>query len=326
MRSKSDYFYSQAKGLVHKETGSLSLASSKTIHQYFDTLKLNDFYGLTEAQLLNPDEIRDIMPDINIDGIYAALYMPTDAYIDPFLLTQQLIEEARKHSLDVKEDVNVEDIIVEKNKVVSVSTSIGTIIPRYIVNATGAWAQTINTKLGYHPPVAYLQEQTLRCSYNAHFPSVRDIHENIFISITNDGILVKVEEVHTNTHSKKVKHSGAKSKGDNRLSKVFHRAPFLKELDISKIEQETNPVLITLDGNPIVGQVPNVENAYTAIGILDGICCAGSLALYLNKLIGNPYTEVIPSISTDRFHDNHNKDNLTKYCMDTYTTLFYPIF
>lgn len=332
MREKSDEFYSQVKGIKKRDIGSLSLATTESIDKFFNNLKINDFYGLTEAQLIEPEEIKYVMAGINTDGLYSALYMPTDVYIDPYSLTIQLIEEAKKYSLKVKENVMVDDIFVKKDKVVGVSTSDGIIVPNYVVNATGAWAQFLNCKLKYYPPALYFLEQTLLCDISCGlFPSVRDINEKIFFSPTTNGIIVKCyqeyqesniydNQIHNNTDD--LSDEVIQQRFNDIFLKVFNRAPFLQALDFTKLVN--NPILVTLDGNPIVGKIPHIENAYVAMGILDGICCAGDLAMYLNKLIRNPNTQVIPSISTDRFQGYVLAD-WEKECNTTYGNLFFPI-
>lgn len=106
------------------------------------------------AQLLAPEEIRELDPRIDPYGVGAAVYEPESGYGDPTGVTQGYAEAARARGVRIEQGTEVVAIRMEGDRVAGVRTAAGEeIATRVVVNAAGLWANRVAAMAGLRLPI-----------------------------------------------------------------------------------------------------------------------------------------------------------------------------
>ncbi|XP_042203368.1 sarcosine dehydrogenase, mitochondrial-like [Homarus americanus] len=104
-------------------------------------MSLSKVFGV-ESHLLNPAQIKDLHPLLNVNDLQSAVYTPTDGSMDPAGICLALTRAARWAGARVVEGCRVTDITTAETtlggrKVTEVHTTRGVIKTNVVVNATG---------------------------------------------------------------------------------------------------------------------------------------------------------------------------------------------
>lgn len=121
-------------------------------------VKLQTSLGV-DVRLINNDELKELVPDINTDDVVGATYCPTDGYTDPYEVAQGYARQARRLGAKIREKTPVTAINVSHGKVVSVETEKGTISTPIIVNSAGPWSGEIGKMANLDLPIKPYRRQ-----------------------------------------------------------------------------------------------------------------------------------------------------------------------
>lgn len=102
----------------------------------------------------NIAEVRQMVPWLDINSIRSAAFLPTDGYIDPYLLTMSYTKAAQARGAIVRPRTEVLDVSIEQQKVRGVLTNAGQISCGSVVDACGVWAATFSQRAGFPLPMA----------------------------------------------------------------------------------------------------------------------------------------------------------------------------
>ncbi|WBW97399.1 NAD(P)/FAD-dependent oxidoreductase [Oceanirhabdus sp. W0125-5] len=103
--------------------------------------------GIEDVRKLGISELKEIEPNISED-IKWGVHIPSTAVTSPYKMTIAYAENAINNGVDIALNTMIEDISVEKNKIVSVKTNKGEIKTDLIVNAAGVFADEIADMAG----------------------------------------------------------------------------------------------------------------------------------------------------------------------------------
>lgn len=161
-----------------REVGGLRLASSaERMEDLKRLVGMARSFGMP-MELLTPQEALDLFPIMNIEGVQGAAYTPNDGVIDPTGLTNALAAGAKSCGAQFFMETDVQAITLERGRVDSVVTNLGTIRTETVVNATGQWGGEVGKMVGLNLPVvpmAHLYVITKPISgVEHHFPTLRD--------------------------------------------------------------------------------------------------------------------------------------------------------
>jgi pyruvate dehydrogenase phosphatase regulatory subunit len=137
--------------------GSISLAQTKDRRI---ALKRRMAYNLPTGlycELISKEDIKRLHPYLYTDDLECGVWVPEDATADCRLVCRALVECG---GYSYREKCTVDDVIVDKGRVVGVKTSAGEISCDYFINCAGIWARDLGLKS--NPPVripAYPAEQ-----------------------------------------------------------------------------------------------------------------------------------------------------------------------
>ncbi|MGG2305090.1 NAD(P)/FAD-dependent oxidoreductase, partial [Salmonella enterica] len=90
---------------------------------------------------LTPEQVKEIWPLAQTDGILGAIRHPADGYIQPADLTQALAKGARQRGATIYRNTTVTGITQKANGEWVVTTDQGEITCEHVVSATGSFAR-----------------------------------------------------------------------------------------------------------------------------------------------------------------------------------------
>jgi sarcosine oxidase subunit beta len=115
--------------------------------------------GLHTVELVRPEEIAEMVPQLRTDDILGGSYCPTDGLIEPLNVMRGFMARALERGVRLWLDTEVTGIEVEGGTVSGIETTRGRISTRAVVNASGAWAAEVARMAGLEIPVVPLRRQ-----------------------------------------------------------------------------------------------------------------------------------------------------------------------
>ena len=251
-----------------------------------------------EMEYISPKEIKERHPLLTTDKMLGAWWDPLDGYIDPSGITLALARKARLAGATVYRSNPVENITKKTNGEFIVHTLKGDITCEKVVNATGYRVNEVGSMLGVEHPVTSMEHMYFLTddipeleALDFQVPIIRDPLDDFYSRQEKNGLLVGVYEQACKTFgldgidpsfTKDLCPPDLDRLLDN-MEGIFERLPALQDAGIHTTIN--GPITYTIDGMPLIGQIPGVENAYCAIGLRAGIGEGGGHGKILADLI-----------------------------------------
>ncbi|MBS3811178.1 MAG: FAD-binding oxidoreductase [Halanaerobiales bacterium] len=247
-----------------KQGGYLLLAySEKEFKQFKENIKLQNSIGIP-SQLLTVKEAKEIVPQLNGEGIKGATYCPTDGHINPFRVNQAYVEAARRKSVQFYTYTSAQDIITQNNEIKSVVTDRGVIETNKVVNAAGGFSKEVSLMAGIDIPTKSERHQILVTEQVNPIlkPMVMSFSYNIYCQQIPDGSFVMGYGDPDEQYSHNIKSSWQFL--EEMAKKATYLLPFLK--DIRVIRQWAGLYNITPDAQPILDASDELKGFFMAVG------------------------------------------------------------
>ena len=123
----------------------------------------------------------------------AGTYNLDDGIADPYSIVMGYITSARKHGAVCITNCLVKNIIIDKNKVQKVETSLGIVETEMVVNACGPWIAILGNEIGLKSPIFPLRRQWFVIENTPEildeFPFVIDFSQSLYFHKEGQGIL-----------------------------------------------------------------------------------------------------------------------------------------
>lgn len=206
--------------------------------------------------------------------------------------------KAREAGADVYRFNPVDGITRKPNGEFIVHTLKGDISCEKVVNATGYRVNEVGNMLGVSHPVTSMEHMYFLTdtmpeleALDFRVPIIRDPGDDFYSRQEKMGLLVGVYEQGCHSFgmdgidpdfTQALCPSDLDRCLDN-MERIFERMPALAEAGIHTIIN--GPITYTIDGAPLIGPIPGVENAYCAIGLRAGIGEAGGHGKLLAQII-----------------------------------------
>jgi len=291
-------------------TGSLRLAHSQERAQEFEHVKAMGQHQGMDLEILSLDEVQDLYPFLQCHDLKAALYDPNDGDIDPAQLTQALAKGARDKGARIIRFCPVISVRREKNEWIVV-TQKGEIRCEYVVNAAGYRAAEVGRMFGRQVPMTVMSHQYLIFEEIAELadwsrqkghklPLLRDVDSSYYLRQEKNGMNLGPYERTPRAHW----HEAQDPMPDDFSFQLFPddlerlewylndavaRVPILGKAGLSKVIN--GPIPYTPDGNPLIGPMPGVKNAFEACVFTFGIAQGGGAGKVLAEWIIEGQTE-----------------------------------
>ncbi|MEW6661893.1 MAG: NAD(P)/FAD-dependent oxidoreductase [Bacillota bacterium] len=276
-----------APGIELKQGGYLMLAYSEgTLDQLRRNVELQHSLDLgIPSRILNPDEVKEIVPHLNMEGIIGASYCHKDGHVNPFHVTQAFAEAAARLGVEINTFTEVTGIKMQGHKVTGVVTNRGEISCSKVVNAAGPYGAVIGKMVGLDIPLYPERHQILVTEPLEEFlgPMVISFQHGTYFKQTPHGSLLM--GVGDPLHE--VKEFNQKSTWqflEDVAKKITYHLPALKNVRI--VRQWSGLYDITPDYQAILGATPKVEGFYLDIGW-------SGHGLQLGPVVGRVMSEII---------------------------------
>ncbi|PKP75741.1 MAG: dimethylglycine dehydrogenase [Alphaproteobacteria bacterium HGW-Alphaproteobacteria-6] len=316
-------------------TGSVRLAHSKERMQEFARARGMGRYQGMALEVLGVDEIRGKYPFLELHDLKGALFDPADGDIDPAQLTQALAKGARDMGAAILRHTPATGVGREGGEWV-IHTEKGSIRAEIVVNAAGYYAQkvgewfrpfggrTVPMMVMSHQyllsePIAEIEAWTREVGHK--LPLLRDVDTSYYLRQEKSGFNLGPYERNCRAHWVTPDDPFPEDfsfqlfpddldRLEPYIEDAMARVPLLGTAGVSKVIN--GPIPYAPDGNPLIGPMPGVANAFEACVFTFGIAQAGGAGKVLAEWVTEGATEWdMWSCDPRRFTDYTDRD----YCI-----------
>jgi len=255
-----------------------------------------------EMEIIGPDRIAELNPWLKVEGILAGAHTTLDGHVDPSSACNSMAAGARQLGATIVRHTRVTGITRLPSGEFRVETEQGAVICEHVVNAAGCYAREVGKWLGVDTPITNMEHQYLVTEPLPEFkdspvelPVMRDPATAGYYRQEQKAGLIGIYE-HTGAREAWAGRGGRPEwSSENELfegdldriapwlEKALDRMPIFANAGIKRIINGAIPH--TPDGNPLVGPMPGVPNAWaccgSSIGIAQGAGCGKFLAQWM---------------------------------------------
>ena len=319
-------------------TGSVRLGHTKERLQEFKRVVGMGRYQGMDLNILSPDEIKRVYPFVSTHDLSGALHDPYDGDIDPAQLTQALAKGARQMGARIERFCPATGVRREGDVWV-VSTPKGDIRCEIVVNAAGYYAREVGKWFGRDLPMMVMSHQYMLFDtipeleswtkeVGHKLPLLRDVDSSYYLRQEKNGFNLGPYEGNCKAHwvTKDDPFPDDFSfqlfpddleRLEWHINDAMERVPLLAKAGLSKVIN--GPIPYTPDGNPLIGPMPGVPNAFEACVFTFGICQAGGAGKVLAEWVTEGATEWdMWSCDPRRFTGFEDPDYCVKKGMEVY--------
>lgn len=319
-------------------TGSVRLGHSRERLQEFQRVVGMGRYQGMDLQILAPDEIAAKYPFLETHDLTGALYDPYDGDIDPAQLTQALAKGARQMGARIERFCPATGVRREGDEWV-ISTPKGDIRCDIVVNAAGYYAREVAKWFGRDLPMMVMSHQYMLFDtipeleswskeVGHKLPLLRDVDSSYYLRQEKHGFNLGPYEGNCRAHWATKDDPFPEDfsfqlfpddleRLEWHIGDAMARVPLLEKAALTKVIN--GPIPYTPDGNPLIGPMPGVPNAFEACVFTFGICQAGGAGKVLAEWVTEGATEWdMWSCDPRRFTGFEDPDYCVKKGMEVY--------
>ncbi|MFC1628542.1 NAD(P)/FAD-dependent oxidoreductase [Gemmatimonadota bacterium] len=258
-----------------------------------DLLTVQQSHGL-DIDWLDRDDLLEVVPDLNRDGLIGGTWSPGDGSASPLLATYVFYRRALELGAEFRFNETVSEILQKNGRVTGVVTDQGTREAPVVINAAGAGARGVARMAGLDVPVVPDSHEAGVTEPVAPFlrPMIVDIRPTegsanyyfyqhatgqVIFCVTPDPPIVGTDRRET---------SGFLPHISRRMVDLM---PRLRNIKVRRTWRGLYPM--TPDASPIVGRVEEVEGYIHAVGMCgQGFMLGPGLAHVLVRLVRDELT------------------------------------
>ncbi|MEM7207312.1 MAG: FAD-dependent oxidoreductase [Pseudomonadota bacterium] len=262
----------------YKKTGGYWLAQTKDrLHELHRIAAIGELTGI-EAEVISPSRLASREPDIVTDDLAGALFVPTDAQANPVDLCMAYAKSARANGVEIRENAEVDDVVVERGVVHSVRLIDGTTIRcKKLLLCAGAWSQHIGAIAGAPVPLQPVEHMYVVTEpmpgIKSPFPVIRDLDAGTYIKGDAGKLVIGGFEPDAKTWDARGltgNHEFLELPEDWEqfepfLNAALARVPAVAEIGIQHFMN--GPESFTPDSRQLLGESPFVKNFFVAAGM-----------------------------------------------------------
>jgi dimethylglycine dehydrogenase len=293
-----------------------------------------------EVNFLTADQVKEVWPLCNVDGIIGAIQHPADGYIQPADLTQALAKGARQRGATIHRNTTVTAITQKPGGEWLVSTDQGDITCEHVVSATGNFARQTGAMVGLDIPVVPVEHQYIvtdqhpaimerRAQGLPEMGVLRESDSSWYMREEAGGLLLGPYELGAPAcyvdgpaaNSEYELFPDALDRLMPYIETAIERVPAFGEVGVKKVYN--GAIAYTPDGSPIVGPAWDRKNFWLNEGHSFGITAAGGAGWQLAQWIveGEPSIDMM-GVDPRRFGDYAGEGYLTEKNEEAYAKVF----
>ncbi|MAZ02877.1 MAG: glycine cleavage system protein T [Sneathiella sp.] len=324
----------QSCGLHH--VGGITLAGTPDRMDYLKTERAKHRYMGLDTHIIGPEEIKELSPITNVEGVIGGLYDPLDGHLDPSGTTHAYAMCARKLGAEIYLRNPVLELNPQTDGSWQVVTKDGTIHAEYVVNAGGLWARELGEMVGIFLPLHPMEHQYLITEdipeiyeLGREHPHVMDPEGESYLRQEGRGLCIGFYEQDAdpwavNGTPLDFGHELLPNNLDrisDSMEFAFNRFPVLGRAGIKNVIN--GPFTFAPDGNPLVGPVPGLRNYWSACAVMAGFSQGGGVGLTLAEWMieGEPSRDVF-AMDVARYGDYCSRPYARKKVTENYQRRF----
>ena len=318
----------------------IRLASTKErMDEYYQYAAVAKTIGV-EVQFLTPDQVKEIWPLCNTEGLIGAIQHPEDGYIQPADLTQALAIGARNQGAEIYRNTSVIGIKQLEDDSWVVETDKGSIECEHVISCTGNFARQTGKMVGLDIPVIPVEHQYIVTEPHPEIVKrknegkpemgvLRDSDTQWYMREEAGGLILGPYEkgapcCYVDGPSKDSEYELFQEDLERltpHIEGAIHRVPAFGEVGVKKVYN--GAICYTPDGNPIVGPAWGLKNFWINEGHSFGITAAGGAGWQLAEWIvdGEPTIDML-GVEPRRYGDYVTKSYLIEKNEEAYRNVF----
>ncbi|HOP08098.1 MAG TPA: FAD-binding oxidoreductase [candidate division Zixibacteria bacterium] len=277
------------------------LEEEDAIKRFTADYELQKSLGLN-VSLLKPEDIKQIAPQVSLEGIQLATFCPDDGLGDPAEFLTGYEKAAREHGAEIAIETEATGIVVESGKVTGVKTNQGDISTPLVIDCAGPLSKYVGKLAGVEVRVEPIRRQIVTTGplsfIRPDFPMVVDVKSGLYCHKESKGMLLGWADpaVQPSTDI-----SVDPDYTDIILEKALDRIPQLEEAEIAN--QWAGLYEVTPDHRSIIGYNTELEGMFHATGFSGhGFMHAPAAGLVTSQILTGKKPQVdIESLSPKRF-------------------------
>lgn len=219
---------------------------------------------------LEPQELLDVLPNLNPRGLRGGSYSPEDGSASPLKSAFGFHKRAVEAGANFKFNEKVLDILMDGNQVTGIRSEKGTHHCQWVLNAAGGWARALSNTVGVDVPVEPDSHEAAITEPVQHLfdPMIVDMRARpgsanfyfyqhptgkIIFCMTPDPPILGTHTLASNDFL---------PKASRRLVELM---PVLQHIRVRRVWRGTYPM--TPDGAPILGTVDGLDGYLLAVGM-----------------------------------------------------------
>jgi len=296
-----------------RQGGYLFLArTAKEVARLEKNIALQNRFGVP-TKMLDPKEAKNIVPELDLDGIVGASYNSSDGILFPWPFLWGYARQAAAYGVRIFTQTPVGGLEPMAGGGYTVHTPRGAIKARRVINACGAWSPKLAAMIGVTVPTWPIRHEICSSEPLKPFlrPMVSELTSGLYCSQSMRGEIVGGVSLpgHGSTYAmgSTLEFLATYSR---RLARLM---PILGDIKI--LRQWAGPYDQSPDGNPIVGPAPDHPDFFLACGFVGhGFMMAPIVGkLYAEWLAGGQPHEIFARYQLKRFADGsgaqHEKED-----------------
>ncbi|MGB9143497.1 MAG: FAD-dependent oxidoreductase [Aestuariivirga sp.] len=289
---------------------------------------------------LTPQQLKELWPLCEIDGVLGAIQHPDDGYIQPADLTQALAKGARNRGAEIYRNTTVTAIEQLPSGEWKVKTDKGDITCEHVVSCSGNFARKTGAMVGLDIPVIPVEHQyivtepspLIRERQAKGLPEMgvlREADSSWYLREENGGFVLGIYEKGApccymdgpSEQSEYELFQGELERLEPYIETAIARVPAFGELGIKKIYN--GAIAYTPDGSPIIGPAWDRKNFWLNEGHSFGVTAAGGAGWQLAEWIvdGEPTIDMM-GVDPRRFGPYASKGYLKVKNEEAYANVF----
>ena len=293
-----------------------------------------------EVNRLTPNEVKEVWPLCNTEGLLGAIRHPGDGYIQPADLTQAMAKGARELGATIKRNTVVTGVTRTTSGEWQVETDKGAITCEHVVACTGNFARKTGVMAGLDIPVIPVEHQyivtephpDIQARHSEGAPEMgvlRDSDNGWYMREEAGGLILGPYE--TGAPACYIDGPGVDSEYElfqedlerieGHIESAMFRVPAFGEVGVKKVYN--GAIAYTPDGNPIIGPAPGLRNFWLSEGHSFGVTAAGGAGWQLAEWItsGEPSVDMT-GVDPRRFGSYATESYLITKNEEAYANVF----
>ena len=295
-----------------------------------------------KVNVLTPDQVKEIWPLCNTDGLLGAIQHPEDGYIQPADLTQAMAIGARAHGAQIHRQTRVTAIEQKANDEWLVRTDKGDITCEHLVTATGNFVRQTGHMLRLDIPVMPVEHQyivteaipEIVARQKAGLPEMgvlRDADSAWYMREEAGGLILGPYEngapaCYVNGPAEDAEYELFQEDLDRLepyIEACIDRVPVFGQVGVKKVYNGS--ICYTPDGSPIIGPAWGKRNLWLNEGHSFGVTAAGGAGWQLAEWMveGEPGIDML-GVDPRRFGPYASHGFLKTKNEEAYRSVFTP--